>query len=115
MKIKERMENVNVKEITKVIMETVVGGKVTVRNYILGRWMALVQNATAHRNFDPVKKAKHSIFETPFHGILKKYSKFAESVSVSVGWLQNTDHFEKWLEQTLDAMRKGRDSVVKKI
>ncbi|CAG7829605.1 unnamed protein product, partial [Allacma fusca] len=48
---------------------------------------------------------KSTIVETPVVVILKKYSKLTEPISIQAGWLQNTGHFEKWLQQVIDIVK----------
>ncbi|CAG7830194.1 unnamed protein product, partial [Allacma fusca] len=115
LKIKARMENVNTKLMARTLMETVVGTKIAVINYLGIAMVEVVQNITLHPNFYPFKRARVPLFDNLVSIALRKYSKYTKIASKNVGMLQNTGHFEKWFDQTLDVVKKDGIRWLKKV
>ncbi|CAG7639434.1 unnamed protein product [Allacma fusca] len=103
--IKKRMKYLPLSSTIQSMMETALGPKTAQLQYDLFGLVNVAQNLTFHPGFVPLKMSRSPIFDLPVGFALRKYSKFTETVSHNVGKLQNTGHFKKWFDQTLDIVR----------
>ncbi|CAG7726753.1 unnamed protein product [Allacma fusca] len=96
-------------------METALEPKTAQLQYDLIGHINVAENLTFHPGFVPLKMSRTPIFDLPVGFVLRKYSQLTETVSYNVGKLQNTGHFKKWFDQSLDIVRGDGISWLKKI
>ncbi|CAG7827132.1 unnamed protein product [Allacma fusca] len=113
--IKNRMKYLPPSATIQSMMETALVPKTAQFHYDLIGQMNVAQNLTFHAGFIPMKMSRTTIFNLFLGFLLRKYSKLTETVSYNVGKLQNSGHFEKWFEQTLDIVRGGGIKWLKKV
>ncbi|CAG7718323.1 unnamed protein product [Allacma fusca] len=97
------------------MIETELGTKTAQLQYDLIGLVNVAQNLTFYPGFVPVKMSRTRIFDLLLGFVLRKYSKLTETGSYNVGKLQNTGHFAKWFEQTLDIVRGRGIKWLKKV
>ncbi|CAG7734160.1 unnamed protein product [Allacma fusca] len=115
MDIKKRMKYTPPSSATHSMMETAVMPKMAQLHYDLAGHIIVAENLTFHPAFVPVKMSRTPILDIPIGFVLRKYSQFTETVSYNVGKLQNTGHFKKWFDQTLDIVRGRGISWLKEV
>ncbi|CAG7822087.1 unnamed protein product [Allacma fusca] len=113
--IKKRMKYLPYSSTTQSMMETALVPKTVQFQYDLIGHVNVAQNLTCQPGFVPMKMSRKPIFDLLLGFVLRKYSKLTETVSYNVGKLQNTGHFEKWFDQTLDIVRGRGIKWLKKV
>ncbi|CAG7817174.1 unnamed protein product [Allacma fusca] len=113
--IKKGMKYLPRSSMTQSMMKTALESKTVQLEYDLIGQIIIAESLTIHPTFIPVKMSRTPLFDLPVSFVLRKYSKLTETVTVNVGKLQNTGHFKKWFDQSLDAIRSRGMSWLKNV